>query len=229
MTYMGIDRTGIVAITRSLAHLEKRDNALTIGRQGIHLGQDPAPFCEEMFKKEFKFKNVDSLDNSDYEGASVIHNLNKPIDPSMTKYDFIFDGGSIEHVFNVPQALENVINLLEIGGVFCSINGNNNFSGHGMYQFSPELYLSSFTDKYGMKIKEMHLAIRGSIGTDLQWIDVYNNRFTDGNRTTQRYGDPYASHEVYIIVIAQKISDERESLIESPPNQYSYESHDWKA
>ena len=224
---MGIDRTGITAIQKSLLHLDKRDHALTIGRQGIHLGEHPAPFCEEMFKTEFNFKNVDSLDYSNYEGASVIHDLNKPCDPNMPKYDFIFDGGSIEHVFNIPQALENVINLLDVGGIFCSINGNNNFSGHGMYQFSPELFLSSFTDKYGMKIKEMYLAIRGTTGQDLEWIDVYANKFTDGNRTTQRFGGSYASHEVYIIVIAQKTSGERTTLLDSPPNQYSYESHDW--
>ena len=30
---MGIDRTGITAIAKSLVHLKKRDNSLTIGRQ----------------------------------------------------------------------------------------------------------------------------------------------------------------------------------------------------
>ena len=229
MSYMGIDRTVMVAIEKSLVHLKKRDNVLTIGRQGVHLGEQPAPYCEEMFIDKLNFRNIESLDYSKYEGASIIHNLNKPVVPSMGKYDFILDGGSIEHVFNIPQALENVIDLLEVDGVFCSVNGNNNFSGHGMYQFSPELYLSCFTQQYGMQIKEMYLAVRGTNGTDLQWIDVYSSKFTDGNRTTQRYGGPYASHEVYIIVIAQKISDDRDSLIESPPNQYSYESHDWKA
>lgn len=33
--------------------------------------------------------------------------------------------------------------------------------------------------------------------------------------------------EVYIITIAQKISNDRENLIKNLPNQYSYEQIDW--
>jgi SAM-dependent methyltransferase len=224
---MGIDRTCFAAIAKSSVYLKKRENALTVGRQGIHMG-GPQVWCEDMFKANYSFKNVDSIDNSDYEQATIIQNLNNPIPENLKKYDFIFDGGSIEHIFNIPQTLENIINLLEVGGVFCSVNGNNNFSGHGMYQFSPELFLSCFTEKYGMAIREMYIAIRGSDDENLRWIDVYNQRYNDGNRTTQKFGHPWENHEVYIIVIAQKISDDRESLIVSSPCQYSYENFDWK-
>jgi hypothetical protein len=34
------------------------------------------------------------------------------------------------------------------------------------------------------------------------------------------------TNEVYIIAIVKKISNTRESLIDNPPNQYSYEK-DW--
>jgi SAM-dependent methyltransferase len=225
---MGIDRTGFAAIDKSSNYIKKHENALTIGRQGIHMGQNPPPFCEEMLKARYKFNNIDSMDYSDYEEATIIQDLNKQIPDNLKKYDFIFDGGSIEHVFNVPQALENMIELLEVGGIFCSINGNNNFSGHGMYQFSPELFLSCFVPKYGMQIKEMYLAVRGSDDNNLRWIDVYNQKYTCGNRTTQRFGPPYESNEIYIIVIAQKISNERATLLESPPYQNSYENYDWE-
>ena len=56
------------------------------------------------------------------------------------KFDFILDGGTIEHIFNCPQVLDNIIYLLEIEGILCSITCNNNFSGHGFYQFSPDFF-----------------------------------------------------------------------------------------
>ena len=34
--------------------------------------------------------------------------------------------------------------------------------------------------------------------------------------------------ETYIIIIARKISNERELLLKNCPNQYSYDEHDWK-
>ena len=107
-------------------------------------------YCEEFFLS-FGFLNIDSIDNSSYENSSIIHNLNTPYN-NTKKYDYIYDGGTTEHIFNVPQVFENIINLLEIDGIFCSVTVNNNFSGHGFYQFSPELYLSMFTSNYGMEI-----------------------------------------------------------------------------
>ena len=42
-------------------------------------------------------------------------------------------------------------------------------------------------------------------------------------------GDKFNTNlETYIIIIARKISNKREFLIENCPNQYSYEQHDWK-
>ena len=62
-------------------------------------------------------------------------------------------------VTSEPPALKpDGAHLLEIDGIFCSVTCNNNFSGHGMYQFSPEFFLSTLTPKYGMEIKELFIA-----------------------------------------------------------------------
>jgi hypothetical protein len=219
---MGIDATGLYAINLATKYVTVRNKCLTLGRQGIHLTPDRSTYCEEMMKETWGFQTVDSLDASDYEGATIIHNMNKPLPENFKKYDFIFDGGSTEHIFNIPQTFENIINALEVGGVFCSVTCNNNYSGHGMYQFSPELYFSAFTEKYGMKIKEMYLAIVGSTGN---FINVIEQKHSQHARTMCRFYN--TNNEVYIIVIAQKVSEDRENLIEDPPNQFSYESYEW--
>ncbi|MDT8327992.1 MAG: methyltransferase domain-containing protein [Roseovarius sp.] len=96
-------------------------------------------YCETLMRK-LGFGEIEAMDFSAYEGADVIHDLNKkPAKKLENKFDLIFDGGTIEHVFNVPMALEGVLRMLKPGGRFVSANGLNGWHGHGMYQFNPEL------------------------------------------------------------------------------------------
>lgn len=236
---MGIDFVSLEAILTSIKHVSKKDKVLTLGRQQIHipnmlikhlLNKYNYPFhncvsekndwCEDLFKK-LGFDVIDSIDNNKYENATIIQNLNKKI-VLEDEYDFIYDGGTSEHVFNIAQVLENIIENLKVGGIYCAVVPNNNQSGHGMYQFSPELYLSCFTEKYGMKILEMYIAENPSQKKD--WIDVNHNKDFVSGRNTTKFD---TNKEVYIIVISKKISENRSSLIQDPPNQYSYEGIDW--
>ena len=72
-------------------------------------------FCEN-FLKALGAEEIHSLDASDFEGADIICDLNKPV-PSEYKNKFtcIIDGGTTEHVFSFDKAMENVIDLLEVG------------------------------------------------------------------------------------------------------------------
>lgn len=86
---------------------------------------------------------VDSVDASDWEGATVVHDLNKPFPETMRdKYSVVLDGGTLEHVFEFPTALRSSLDAVRANGHFISITPTNNFSGHGFYQLSPELYFS---------------------------------------------------------------------------------------
>src|SRR5262249_4812315 len=60
---------------------------------------------------------VDAMDNSNYEGATILHDLNAPIPSSLCEsYDIVWDGGTLEHVFNFPLALHNSMKMLRHGG-----------------------------------------------------------------------------------------------------------------
>ena len=235
---MGLDYTGTEAVLNSLKFINNKKNAITLGRQEIHINYNIidnfldkyllsnfknkkySGFCETFLRDIIGFESIDSIDNSNYEGASIIHNMNNPIPNNLKKYDFVLDLGTIEHIFNVPQVCENIINLLNIGGIFLSVTTNNNFSGHGIYQFSPEFYLSAFSKKYGMEIQKLYLA---KVNSGIEsWINVN----TYGN-----YRNEYkfeGNEKVYIIAIVKKISNERENLILNSPNQFSYEEIEWK-
>lgn len=238
---MGIDKVGLEAIIMSHKHLprENRHSAMSLARQQIHIHHQtmhhlfkkhginaPLHECGEYFEALFKnmgYTVTDSIDNSAYENATIIHNMNLPVsvqENQPSRYNYVFDGGTIEHIFNCPQVCENIINMMEVGGIYCSVTVNNNFSGHGIYQFSPEFFLSAFTPKYGMEVLELYLA---EVNADAEkWINVKS--FNGWRNNTQIN----TQNSVYIIAIIRKISDDRESLLLNPPNQYSYESVDWK-
>lgn len=237
---MGIDLTSLEGILLSLKYIPSGKKALTLARQGIHFNKMMSdyfmkkynkqlseniftPYCETLFK-ELEFSSVDSIDCSSYESATIIHDMNNPIPDNLkNKYDYIYDGGTIEHIFNIAQVIDNISDMLSIGGIFCSVTVNNNFSGHGIYQFSPEFFMSAFSEKYGMKVLDMYLAEVNTVHE--QWINVNSLSQHNGGRNMSKFN---TNNPVYIITIAQKINNERLSLIKSAPQQYSYQEIDWK-
>jgi hypothetical protein len=75
----------------------------------------------EAFFRLLGAQRVDSIDASSIEGASLIHDLNTPIDDSLKeRFSLIYDGGTLEHLFNLPQALRNCMEMLRLGGYFVS-------------------------------------------------------------------------------------------------------------
>lgn len=177
---------------------------------------------QRIFFSKLGFKKIDSIDASSYEGATIIQDLNSQIS-IRNQYYYIYDGGTSEHVFNAPQVMQNVIDMLSINGVYCSVTCNNNFSGHGFYQYSPEFFLSVFRPKYGMELISLHLARVNTLSNN--WIDVKSYGEDNTGRNTKKFED---TSMVYIVAISRKISDDRLSLIVNPPQQNSYENIDWK-
>ncbi len=82
-----------------------------------------------------------ALDCSDYEGAEITFDLNNPLEDQLhSRADILIDGGTLEHVFDVRQALTNVSLMLKPGGRIIHMSPANNYANHGFYQFSPTLY-----------------------------------------------------------------------------------------
>lgn len=99
-------------------------------------------FDDVAFFGRLGFGAVESLDASGYEGASIVFDLNQPQPPMEHSgaYSAVFDGGTLEHVFNVPQALRSMVGFLEVGGLAIHMAPVHNFLEHGFYCFSPGLF-----------------------------------------------------------------------------------------
>lgn len=141
-------------------------------------------------------KEVSAMDISDYENADVLHDLNEPIgDDLKEKYTFILDGGTLEHVFNFPIALSNAMQMVKVGGHLATIEGGNNFFGHGFYQLSPELFYRALSEENGFTVKRM---IAAEVGGD--WYEV-----SDPKKVRSRVELSNAK-PTYLMTLAEKTS-----------------------
>jgi len=173
----------------------------------------------EPFFEALGAKLVDSMDYSDFEQATIIHDLNTPVSDSLkNKYTVVFDGGTLEHVFNFPMAIKNCMDMIAVGGHFISVTPTNNFCGHGFYQFSPELFFALFNEDHGFQIERILLEVEHASHDRSEWYEIM-----DPNKVKRRV-TLSNSHPSSILLVAKKIKDT--GVISLKPFQSDY-AHIW--
>jgi hypothetical protein len=163
-------------------------------------------------------REIDSLDFSAYEQATIVHDINEPV-PSELKARFscVFDGGTIEHVFNFPQAIRNAMEMVSVGGHFLGVGPGNNYPGHGFFQFSPELYWRIFSEANGFEVEEVTVCETGR-GSPIYRIE---DPATNGRRVEFTNSRP-----LYVMVRARRL---RVAEIFKTTPQQPYYSATWSA
>jgi hypothetical protein len=88
-----------------------------------------------------------AADVSRYENPDFIIDLNDPILDSslLERFDTIVDVGTLEHIFDINSALDNIVNMLKVGGQLIIIVPASNAIDHGFYSFSPTLFFDYFS------------------------------------------------------------------------------------
>ena len=218
---MGLDING----TRALLYARKQgvdfSHTAMIGRQNLHLNvatlarnlrdfgfETSAKESARMLSAEKGYAEpflrllgageIVSFDASDFEGATYIHDFNLPLDKKFSRrFSVVLDGGSLEHIFNFPQAIANCMEMTDVGGHFVGITPTNNFLGHGFYQFSPELFFRIFSPRNGFALRQI-LAFESPSTTWYEVVDpdALGQRVTLINR-----------RETYLLIIAQKTAE----------------------
>ncbi|MBR3241192.1 MAG: class I SAM-dependent methyltransferase [Parasporobacterium sp.] len=116
-----------------------------------------SPYAEDVFYDMYGYK-LKSLDGFTHEHPDIVWDLNEPIPEEMEESaSCIIDGGTMEHVFHVPELLRNCFRMLKPGGIYISMVPTNNFNGHGLYQFSPDFFYSVFAPQNGMELKDVFI------------------------------------------------------------------------
>lgn len=203
---MGIDIHALNFL-RYVTKKRKLGRVATIGRQSLLvprrelarvLGKDTnlGLYCEELLRKHFGATLVDSYDYSDYEGATHVMDLGRPIVPEQ-QYDTILDCGTAEHIFDVCQVLKNLSSLCSPGGRLVHVLPANNFCGHGFWQFSPELFFSLYSEASGYGETEVFLA---DLRDEAKWFEVEQPR--NGKRA-----EVISTGPLYVMCMTTKLSE----------------------
>lgn len=152
-------------------------------------------FCEGLLTQCLGAETATSYDFSHYEGATHLVDFGRPAVFDV-QYDTVVDCGSLEHIFNVTQALKNLSDLCVVGGQILHVSPANNFCGHGFWQFSPELFFSLYSEHNGYGETEVFLANVAKTGF---WYEV--KKPANGERALLINGSP-----VYVLCRTRKLS-----------------------
>ena len=190
---MAIDTEAARALLASARSGVRFNRCLTLGRQSYlpghtetrnlirDFGHEPAKFPKlfepyqghryaEPFLEVLGANQPESLDASAFEGANIVHDLNLPLPEKWHGiYDAVYDGGTIEHVYNFQTAIRTCMELLKVGGNLFIHTPANNYFGHGFYQFSPELFFRILSPINGF---EMVKLIAMEYGPRRRWFQV---------------------------------------------------------
>lgn len=221
---MGIDKDVAKFLLSARERAVDFTKSLTLGSQQFQVSQpDRAKLADDFKLKSFaEVKDsrdflrllgaceIEAMDFSDYEGAAILHDLNRPIgDTLKNKFTFVLDGGTLEHVFNFPTALANAMEMVAVGGHLMIVTGGNNFLGHGFYQFSPELFYRALNRENGFQVKRLIAAEVGG-----RWFEVADPQ------TVKSRVELINDKPVYLMVLAEKTASR--PLFAKAPQQSDY-------
>jgi hypothetical protein len=172
---MGIGMAASVLLIRELQDrpLHLSGSVLTFGRQNTYVTSRDLheiaaslefPLCSDLpqppeidprtgyltdkaFFSLLGFTKMISLDNASIVECDVHHDLNNPDLPEDLRgaFEWVFDGGTLEHVFHVPHVFLNIFQALSVGGRIVHQSPSSNYMDHGFYMFSPTLFQDFYT------------------------------------------------------------------------------------
>jgi SAM-dependent methyltransferase len=221
---LGISLDRVLTLGRQSIHVKPKEVRSIFARHGLAITEEEGlrlyaedGYCEPLLRI-LGARRVDSMDVSDYEKATIIHDLNCPWPEALREqFDVVIDAGTLEHVFNFPLAIANCMAAIVPGGRFLCITPANNALGHGFYQFSPELYFRIFVPENGFEIEKVLLF-------EHPWKSVWYE-VSDPARIRSRV-ELVNRNPTYMIVCARKIA--AAEVFAQPPVQSDYPLIYWQ-
>ena len=88
--------------------------------------------------------SYDALDRSDYEGANILHDMNREVPPDLrSQFEFIYNGSCMDNVFDAATYLRNTSRMLKPYGRIVHVESAGSYPG-AFTMFSPEWFFSYY-------------------------------------------------------------------------------------
>jgi hypothetical protein len=156
----GVDLSRTLTVGRQQLFLEQTDLERAFADHGRQLARSEAAALmagdrwAEPLLARLGAGSVESLDASDYEGATIVADLNRPVGEELEgRFTCVFDGGSLEHVFDFPTALRSCMRMVAVGGHVLTVSPFDHYAGHGFYQLGPEVPFRAFAPENGYELE----------------------------------------------------------------------------
>lgn len=155
----------------------------------------------------FKALGVDAtfVDIKPSRGVEIPLDLNEPVrDELLGRFDVVYDGGTMEHCFNVGQVMKNLLAMTREGGFILHLNPLN-FFNHGFFNFNPTFYADWYSQN-GHRIASDFLGLHGPV------LD------SQAAALPAHAGGAVIPPGAVIMVVAQKLNEKPPTW----PTQYKY-------
>jgi hypothetical protein len=160
---------------------------------------------------------VHAIDHSDYEGADILVDLNRPIAPEYEGIaDFIFGGSVLDNVFDPACYMRNITRMLRPGGRLIDVNACS-FGEHPYLLISPAWYFD-----YCVLNRFVDCSLYVSEGGPALSKDACHIYALDLHREADSMpdlGDPGAGMRTHVIIVAEKGES---TTWENTPSQDQY-------
>lgn len=84
------------------------------------------------------------IDKFDTDKPYYLHDLNEPMPPKLhNAFSLILDGGTVEHIFDIRQVMENIVHMIKPNGCIIHISSFN--IDHGFYAISPCFFFDFYS------------------------------------------------------------------------------------
>ena len=105
-------------------------------------------------------------------GCEVVQDLNIPASAEFTgRYDIVYDGGTMEHCFNVGQVMRNILGFVRVGGFVVHANPLN-YPNHGFFSFSPTFYHDWYTQSGNAIVSPFYVMSGPVLAPQLATVDA---------------------------------------------------------
>ena len=95
--------------------------------------------------------HLDCIDRKQVRGGEIVHDLNERLPERLRgQYDIVIDTGTVEHCFNVAEAMRTTAELVREGGFVIQAIGLNYYN-HGFYNFCPT-FVQDFFGQNGFEL-----------------------------------------------------------------------------
>ncbi|MBI9077610.1 MAG: methyltransferase domain-containing protein [Desulfatibacillum sp.] len=136
------DRASVMSLSRQNVTSPVKDIAAFLESEGF--STKPLEGMNKITSREifqaFGFEKYDDVDFTVSESCTMVHDMNTPIPETLANsYDLVFEHGTLEHIFDIKTAFENIIRMVKVGGTIFHL-APLDLVNHGFYNFSPTLY-----------------------------------------------------------------------------------------